>query len=499
MLMGLGYRYISEGKYNEALKIFNKVLKEALTEPFVVAVNEEKKELNCDSQVFDVYWNIAVTYEKLKLNNLAIKELVLGIKLLEDSLDDVNALRTYKNIEAEKFIRKIYELKITKYDVDGLNEVCRLMKSTKLLAGYVPYFTNEIKGLEEFLEKKRILESMPRSMLISLTGKCNLRCIMCGDPKIPWEVSEHTVNEIIDMMPYLRDIQWRGGEAFFCGNFKKLFESAARYPHLKQSINTNGTLLTKEWIERIVETNTTIVFSIDGITKESYEHIRRGANYKQVLGNLEALAKYRDKYKSAVTGGFCGTNIEMTFVIMKSNYKDLEHIVEFVKKYKIDVLRLSKMICSPSFEENINPEIYEYVANKISRIKSELKQINVDFRDWSIDKPRDVPELGSITKAIRPALPAAAQESGIRKEDINADNAQESFCRAPYSLLFINTGGDVYPHCFCGAPIGNVDTGSLKDMWNNSLMQMYRAGFKHDNSPKVCKPQELSRCWELMG
>ena len=64
----------------------------------------------------------------------------------------------------------------------------------------------------ETRDKKAILDSMPRMLVIVLTNKCNLKCIMCfrvysGDNfTLPLE----SVERIYKAFPYLEDIDLQG-------------------------------------------------------------------------------------------------------------------------------------------------------------------------------------------------------------------------------------------------------------------------------------------------
>ena len=57
--------------------------------------------------------------------------------------------------------------------------------------------------------------------------------------------------------------------------FKDLFKEAARFPNIRQIINTNGLLMTEEWAKDLIESKADITFSIDGVTKDVYEYIRK--------------------------------------------------------------------------------------------------------------------------------------------------------------------------------------------------------------------------------
>lgn len=69
----------------------------------------------------------------------------------------------------------------------------------------------------------------------------------------------------------------------------------AKSKNLIVSMFTNATLLTEDKIERLLSSGIDlIVISIDGVTKKTYEKIRRGADFNMVIKNVLNLVKARN-------------------------------------------------------------------------------------------------------------------------------------------------------------------------------------------------------------
>jgi MoaA/NifB/PqqE/SkfB family radical SAM enzyme len=154
------------------------------------------------------------------------------------------------------------------------------------------FFRNKMLNELEISQKNIILESKPMYLGVTLSSKCNLRCIMCRVAENTWDVSQNIITEIIRLFPFLKRISWQGGEVFLLDYFGELFEKAAFYPNLKQTIVTNGLLIDKKWAEKLARCNADIIFSIDGVTKKTYEHIRRGARFEDLIRSIETLNAY---------------------------------------------------------------------------------------------------------------------------------------------------------------------------------------------------------------
>ena len=95
----------------------------------------------------------------------------------------------------------------------------------------------------------------PEVIDLSFDNICNLKCIMCENIKsVPWELPDNTKNEIIELMPYLEQVNWLGGEVFLYKHFDELFDIAHKY-NVKQIISTNALLLSDKVIEKLVDYN----------------------------------------------------------------------------------------------------------------------------------------------------------------------------------------------------------------------------------------------------
>src|SRR5215469_15557636 len=121
---------------------------------------------------------------------------------------------------------------------------------------------------------------LPTQIEIEPTYSCNLRCRMCHVSFMPDEPRPTFDADIIDKLGALRGAYFIIGSGFepmmnrgFASMMRKLTKLGAGVEMV-----TNGTLLSPENVSAIVDADTRhITFSFDGITAETYEHIRRGA------------------------------------------------------------------------------------------------------------------------------------------------------------------------------------------------------------------------------
>ena len=166
-------------------------------------------------------------------------------------------------------------------------------------------FKNYIKGLSQnkywvyynykFRKKVKLL-----TLLIEFTPLCNLKCRMCAldhsqkgfmDPLL----FEEIVNQISDSSKYNIDniSLWHGGETLLHPKLDLMLEILAKakrknktFP--KVALLTNATVLDERKSDIILTSNAVdlMLFSVDGGTKESFENLRYGAKWEEVLNNI---------------------------------------------------------------------------------------------------------------------------------------------------------------------------------------------------------------------
>src|SRR5262249_50045574 len=140
----------------------------------------------------------------------------------------------------------------------------------------------------------------PLQMEFSISNTCNLECVMCNGSasslirarrdKLPPLVSpygDRFFEELRGSLPHLRMAKFLGGEPFLQEHcyriWEMMIEDGVRFP---SHVTTNGTVFNRR-VERILESlDIGISISLDGITKQTIEAIRRNARYETLMYNL---------------------------------------------------------------------------------------------------------------------------------------------------------------------------------------------------------------------
>lgn len=345
-----------------------------------------------------------------------------------------------------------------------------------------PFLYNALLNELEISKKKTILSSKPRQLGVNLTHNCNIRCRMCFYPDSPWDLPKQRADEIKEFLPYLRRVFWQGGEPFVSPYFKELFDKSCLNPNLRQIIVTNGLLIDKNWVKKLVSNKVTVVFSIDGVNKETYDYIRKGAKFENIIEILQTLNDYRKRYFS--NSNFCPYDFEMILqaTIMRYNYRQTGYFVDFARKFKFDALNIIP-IQNVQGEENIflhkDKESLEYLLKVMPNLEREARRYRIRFQN-------QLPEVMGF-KLSSPAI-----KKSDRKKVINCTQERTAgngalLCYWPWYSLYILFEGRIKPYGFCREDVEwNLVDNSLEEIWNNKLMQIYRQRIIESKTKDFC-------------
>ncbi|MFC2048955.1 radical SAM protein, partial [Elusimicrobiota bacterium] len=362
---------------------------------------------------------------------------------------------------------------------------------------------NTLLGEREIAQHKTKLESRIRSLTFTLTNRCNLKCLMCESRKKTWDLPDKTVEEIKSMMPYLERIMWQGGEAFLFERFEELLDAASAYP-IRQVIATNGLLMTPPIAEKLVKYNVELTFSIDGATKEVYEHVRPGANFEKVLEKIRMINELRDKYNPEMP-------TRLNVLVMKANFKQIEQFLDFAHEYRFTTLFFNSAGCDfKNLSENIfyyshDPEVLDHLDKIRDRVAKKAMEYGIRLENWlpseqffedytqaQGEEVLDGVKSYEIPESLETGQIEEDEGEPVSEEDDNnvTKHAEKLFCHAPWQRLYIDMEGKVRPDCLCPVEkdIGNVKEMSLEELWNSPKIIEYRNKVLSDEYQDFCNP-----------
>jgi uncharacterized protein len=306
------------------------------------------------------------------------------------------------------------------------------------------------------------------SPIIKAVGEtCNLRCAYCyynGNQHEALQIMDESTLDVVLMRlleasPKSIRFVWHGGEPTLARIkfYKKVVELQSKYmlpsQECRNSIQTNGTLITPEWVDFFKEFNFGVGISLDGPEhvhnyarldageKGSFNKVMQGINYLKAAnihtGAIAVINSYSVKYPDDIFRFFYENNIWLSANNCESVPEDPESIQKLAvepMEYAHFLLRLFEL-----WLETDNPKFQIRPLNDLVQILTGYKAQLCKFK---------------------------------------------GFC---YQHITVDTNGDVYPCNDYRKPkylLGNLIESSFEKILQSSVADYYYSG--HEQTLSTC-------------
>ena len=315
----------------------------------------------------------------------------------------------------------------------------------------------------------------PFKIEMDITNQCNIRCIMCpfSDPlygsRKRKDLDKDTFLRWADEM-----FSWAsqvglmfGTEPTLNAHLLDFVKTAKDYRVPNVYFSTNAVSLTPALTGGLIEAGLDEMnVSLDAGTKETFERIRRKARWDKVIANLRSL---RDQ-KAALD--LSRPRLHMSFVLMRSNIKELPQFVEIAAEMGAVVLYLTHLVAFDGLDmaaESLGTNLDEY-KDYIDRALSLARHHGIHAvlprtRQARLDltlSPRSHQDRKSNHLA---QLDQAREAHGLPRRF--ARDEANSCCPFPWHFMAIEPDGAVSPCGWwhSGPPMGNLYTQSFEEIW----------------------------------
>lgn len=287
-----------------------------------------------------------------------------------------------------------------------------------------------------------LLEIKPRSAVIMLTNRCNLKCVMCKlwDEVPEKELSTEDWMKIIEDLKRngIKNIHFTGGEPLLRRDLCELIQYSSQRGFVV-GITTNGILLKKEMLDKLINAGLrSIAISVDALNGK-YEELRGVANsFKKIEDTLSLVSDAKERSRIDVC---------INFVLMKSTIDEFKNV-----KNLVDRLHL------PIFVALLdrNPSIFKVRENKAL---------------FWISNESDFQKLSALTNFLREEKikkPSSLISNFVAFDFITAyfkEPIQEEIpCISSQDRVFIDPCGNLSGGCLSMGSFGNVRNNSFGDL-----------------------------------
>lgn len=331
----------------------------------------------------------------------------------------------------------------------------------------------------------------PARLLLVLTGKCNLRCVMCSlygkegllKKRIPEFLKEdiepeHLLKVIKELSFYRPNIILTGGEPLL---YRYWYEVAKyiRKKKLRTFLATGGTLL-EENAEKIIEVIDHIQVSVDSGNPEIH-NLSRGVpgSFEKIIKGIEKIDLI--KKKNLLKKPF----INICCTITDINYQNLASIIEFFEGRKIEIREIA----------------FQHLEFTDKKTLAEHKKVYKEKLDtetyfWEGFTYRGNFEIESLISQIK-NIKGKKDRRVVFRPDLKIEEIEEFYttskipprfkrkCLAPWYEAFILPDGSVWT---CADYIaGNIKQESFLKIWNNRKYRTLRRTINRIKNFPVCK------------
>jgi len=330
---------------------------------------------------------------------------------------------------------------------------------------YAELFRHDpVKGMNTLLNdfEKVTRPSRPRSnpqlLNIAITDMCNLGCRHCPrtyDDSIDLDqLDPERVKDIIDeVSPHTAQIQISAGlgePLLYDGVFDVI--EHAKNQNMRLRMMSNATVLDEEKANRLLDLGIDhLAISLDGATAETYEKIRVGADFENVISNIDRFCTLRDERGAAVD-----TQLSPVLFVGE-NLEEMPRFVEIAHEIGVDSVGFNDLIPSPEMEgistknlDTASPEEMEHIEDVFEKTRQRATELGVDLK-----------------------LPT--------EED-------ESACTEPWHMLTVTTKGKVRPCCTgpWGTFVGDLVEDGVNEIWRGDAFIHWREQMLSDNPQQAC-------------
>ena len=342
-------------------------------------------------------------------------------------------------------------------------------------------------------------------LYIEPTSKCNLACVMCSRNHWKNESTGHMDLKLFDKL--MNEIPKSVSRIFFGGVGEPLYHPDIIYMlrRAKQTgriveMITNGTLFISSMSEEIVDAKLDVLWiSIDSMESKSYEGIRVGACFNNVIDNIRDFNHKRAGQHEYVP--LYAKNIVklgIVFVLMKENQDQFGKLLQQTRKFGISYVKATHLV--PYNGSQLDQVCYERIlsGNMYRGPKTNSAHVDIPFMDT-----HDLP--GLMPSVSNPALSFSVMGAPFW--------IKENYCRfIEESCSFVRWDGEVCP-CMAllhentvyqrgirrtigrrmrSCSFGNANKQTLSEIWGSAAYAEFRKRVLNSEFPPCarCSPDQ---------
>jgi sulfatase maturation enzyme AslB (radical SAM superfamily) len=215
-----------------------------------------------------------------------------------------------------------------------------------------------------------------KEIRLAIDDSCNLACPSCRKEQIfvrsgkQMTMRMRLIDRVLD---YIRK-HHRGplnihigsdGDPFASLVYRYFMRNVVGLDNLSYTFQTNGLLVKKMYgrVTHVFDKLAALNLSIDGATKETYERLRKGGQWRGIVENMQFIKDIKQQHRF---------KFHMHMVVQKDNWREMPRMLELASQYDADTVYFNPIQdwnTSSNFEDMRAPEELEEFQATLEQIK----------------------------------------------------------------------------------------------------------------------------------
>ncbi len=320
------------------------------------------------------------------------------------------------------------------------------------------------------VQDAEVCDSLPTWINTTNSTVCNLSCSFCPQAYgkgIDWRMEEPIYRKVLEeLYPAAEIVQLSAfGEPMMTPRLAEKFDDMDRFG-VKLEMVTNATLMKGErLIERMAGIMGLLTVSIDGATKATYDSLRIGADFDEVVGNVRAYGRARAALPVAQRA-----LLHFNTILMKRTLPELPAFLRLAKELGGDHVTVSHLVRMVA-DESVQDEMLDTSLESKQRTNEMLARAAEVARELQLSVNLPPP----FAVAAADGSPPPPRGPPIR-------------CWFLWQRMYVGPFGDVVPCCLAGIHVnGNVKSSDFFAEWNGPKYREMRRRVHSDDPFGACK------------
>jgi MoaA/NifB/PqqE/SkfB family radical SAM enzyme len=323
-------------------------------------------------------------------------------------------------------------------------------------------------------QRPPIVSTLPRSLYIETTNRCDSKCRTCirtfNTLEPPKDLTLAELQRIVAQFPVLDRVVLHGiGEPLLN---RELFAMIAYLQTRNATVlfNSDAISLTPGRAAQLIDSRLDeFRVSMDAATRDTYAKIRGVDQFERVVRNVQYLTALQQQRA-------CQTpRVSLWFTAIQDNLDELPAFIRLAAQIGVPEVNVQRLVFYGQGlavqEQSLHRKLHKQQQDCITEAEKLARSFSIVFKASGATTP-----LKSIT----------GRELGQRPW---------SGCQRPWTLSYITANGNVLPCCispwtgkdYRGLILGNAFTQDFAHIWNGKRYQQFRRDFETDVPPDPCR------------